>query len=199
MPSNPFLDQNFLPEWSRLQPSHVVPDITEGIARAQAAVDAIAQRSIETLDYENTFLALERSTEALTLAWAKVGHLQAVADATELREAYNAMLPAVTAFYAAIPLNAELWTRLRACAESPAVKGLTGVHRRFVDETLADFVQAGADLPLAERTRRQELQAALAQLRHENICRKAGMPTIPVRKGMDKNKLVMKANGDLIG
>ena len=44
------------------------------------------------------------------------------------------------------------------------MKGLTGVHRRFVDETLADFVQAGADLPVAERTRLQELQAELAQL-----------------------------------
>jgi oligopeptidase A len=164
MPTNPFLDAGFLPEWSILQPAHVVPDITLALARAQAAIDTIATRSLDALSYETTFLALEQATEALNVAWAKVGHLQAVADSAPLREAYNAVLPAVSAFYAAIPLNAELWSRIRACAETPEAKRLTGVHRRFVEETLADFRQAGADLPVAERARLQELQAELAQL-----------------------------------
>lgn len=164
MPTNPFLDAGFLPEWSILQPAHVVPDITLALSRAQAAIDTIATRSLDALSYETTFLALEQATEALNVAWAKVGHLQAVADSAPLREAYNAVLPAVSAFYAAIPLNAELWSRIRAFAETPEAKRLTGVHRRFVDETLADFRQAGADLPVAERARLQELQAELAQL-----------------------------------
>jgi oligopeptidase A len=164
MPTNPFLDAGFLPEWSILQPAHVVPDITLALSRAQAAIDTIATRSLDALSYETTFLALEQATEALNVAWAKVGHLQAVADSAPLREAYNAVLPAVSAFYAAIPLNAELWSRIRACAETPEAKRLTGVHRRFVEETLADFRQAGADLPVAERARLQELQAELAQL-----------------------------------
>lgn len=164
MPTNPFLDAGFLPEWSMLQPAHVVPDITLALARAQASIDSIATRNLDGLSYETTFLALEKATESLNVAWAKVGHLQAVADSAPLREAYNAVLPAVSAFYAAIPLNAELWSRIRTFSETPEAKRLTGVHRRFVDETLADFRQAGADLPIAQRARLQELQAELAQL-----------------------------------
>ncbi len=49
-------------------------------------------------------------------------------------------------------------------AESPAGRALTGIHRRFVDETVADFRLAGADLPPEKRARIEALQSELAQL-----------------------------------
>jgi oligopeptidase A len=164
MSTHPFLDTDFLPAWSRLLPADVAPDITIALAQAQQSIGAIVARSLKDLTYENTFLALEKSTEELNIAWSKVGHLQAVADSAPLREAFNAMLPKVSAFYAAIPLNAELWARLRAFAESAPAQALTGVHRRFLNETLADFRQAGADLPVEQRGRLEALQAELALL-----------------------------------
>lgn len=164
MLNNPFLDASFPPAWSKLLPANVVADITLAVERAQAKVDAIAAQSSDQLSYGSTILALESATEELNAAWAKVGHLQSVADSAALREAHNAVLPKVTAFYAAIPLNAALWERVRTVAETPAVRALTGVHRRLVDETLADFRQAGADLPLEKRQRLEALQSELAQL-----------------------------------
>ena len=141
-----------------------MPDITLALEKAQAAVDAVARQDLAALTYRNTFLALEHATEELNVAWAKVGHLQAVADSGALREAYNAVLPKVSSFYASIPLNAELWRRLRAFAATEDARGLTGVHRRFVDETIAEFHQAGADLPPDRRAKLESLQAELAQL-----------------------------------
>lgn len=164
MRKHPFLEADFLPAWSTLQAEHIVPDITLAVARAEAAIAAIAGLELTQLTYASTFLALERATEALTVAWAKVSHLQAVADTASLREAYNAMLPKVSAFYAGIPLNPALWQRLRTFAETPEGLALKGVHRRLVDETLADFRQAGADLPAAARARLEAIQAELAQL-----------------------------------
>ena len=161
---NPFLDVSFPPAWSTLLPANVVADITVAVERAQAKVDAIAAQGLDRLSYESTILALESSTEELNAAWAKVGHLQSVADSAPLREAHNAVLPKVTAFFAAISLNAALWVRVRTVAETPAVRALTGVHRRLVDETMADFRQAGADLPLEKRQRLEALQSELAQL-----------------------------------
>ncbi len=67
----------------------------------------------KALTYENTFLALERATEELSAAWTKVTHLQSVMDSPALRHAHNAMLPKVSAFFAKIPLNPDLWLRLR--------------------------------------------------------------------------------------
>jgi oligopeptidase A len=164
MPANPFLDPSFHIAWSKLTPEHVAPDIEAVLARAQTAIDAIAQHDLGSLTYENTFLALEKATEELNVAWGKVAHLQSVADSPALRDAHNAMLPRVSAFYASIPLNAPLWERLKTFATSPAAKGVSGIHRRFLDETVKDFRQAGADLPPEKRTRLEALQTELAQL-----------------------------------
>jgi oligopeptidase A len=164
MAENPFLDSSFLIRWSELRPADIEPAITVALQRAQASIDEVAGRSLATLTYETTFLQLENATEELNRAWGKVTHLQSVADSPELRAAHNAMLPNVSAFYARIPLNAELWRRLKAAADLPAVKALTGVHRRFVDETLAEFRLAGADLPTEQRSRLEALQTELAQL-----------------------------------
>lgn len=164
MASNPFLDTDFHIRWSKLTPELVGPAIEAAIARAQAAIDAIAGLEVGKLTYENTFLALEHATEELNVAWGKVAHLQSVADAPALRDAHNAMLPKVAAFQASIPLNAELWRRLKAFAESPAARKVTGIHRRFLEETVKDFRQSGADLPSEKRQRLEALQSELAQL-----------------------------------
>jgi oligopeptidase A len=164
MPENSFLDPDFHIRWSALQPGLVAPGIDAALARAEAAIDVIAARDPGTLTYENTFLALEHATEELTVTWGKVTHLQSVADSPALREAHNAVLPRVSAFFAGIPLHAALWERLKTFASSPAAAALQGIHRRFLDETVKDFRQAGADLPPAKRARLEALQSELAQL-----------------------------------
>ncbi len=164
MSDNPFLDESFEIHWSRLVPEAIAPAIESALTGAEAAIAEIIAEPPRPLTYENTFLALERATDHLTAAWSKVTHLQSVADSPALRDAHNAMLPKVSAFYARIPLNAPLWHRLKAFAMSPAAKALTGIHRRFVDETVADFEQAGADLPPEARARLEALQTELAQL-----------------------------------
>ncbi|HEY0947751.1 MAG TPA: M3 family metallopeptidase [Opitutaceae bacterium] len=161
---NPFLDPTFEVRWSQHAPELIKPAIEAALAGAQSAIDAIASLDPDTANYENTFLALEHATEELNRAWGKVTHLQSVADSPALREAHNAMLPQVSAFYAKIPLNSELWRRLKTAAATPAVQALTGIHRRFVEETVTDFKQAGADLPEERRSRLEALQSELAQL-----------------------------------
>ena len=164
MSANPFLDSAFHIRWSTLAPEHVASAIEAALAQARAAVDEIAGRDPGSLTYANTFLALENSTEALNLAWAKVTHLQSVVDSPALRDAHNAMLPGVSAFYASIPLNAGLWRRLKAVAATAEAGALTGIHRRFLDETVIDFKQAGADLPAEARARLEAIQTELAQI-----------------------------------
>ncbi|MBW7893991.1 MAG: M3 family metallopeptidase [Opitutaceae bacterium] len=164
MHDNPFLAPDFHIPWRQLKPDQIEPAVTTALRRAAEQIDAIAGLALATVNYDNTFLALEKATEELNNTWGKVAHLQSVEDSPALREAHNRMLPQVTAFYTGIPLNVELWRRLRTFAESPAAKEITGVHRRFMDETVADFRQAGADLPDDKRRRLEALQGELAQL-----------------------------------
>ncbi|MDF3059205.1 MAG: oligopeptidase [Rariglobus sp.] len=164
MATNPFLDTTFEVNWSRHTPKSIAPAIEAALARAQAAIDAIAALPPEALTYDNTFLALENATEELNYAWGKVTHLQSVADSPALRDAHNALLPVVSAFFARIPLNPSLWMRLKTVAATSVAEALTGIHRRFLDETVKDFRQAGADLPDGQRARLEAIQTELAEL-----------------------------------
>jgi len=164
MSANPYLDSAFQIRWSTLTPDRIASAIASALARAQAALAEMTALDLAAVTFENTFLALENATEELNVAWGKVTHQQSVADSPALREAHNAMLPEVSAFYASIPLNAPVWARLKAFAESPAAARVSGIHRRFLDESMKDFRQAGADLPADQRARLEALQSELAQL-----------------------------------
>jgi oligopeptidase A len=70
----------------------------------------------------------------------------------------------VAAFTAGIPLRQALWKKLCAYSRSPHAARLSPVRARYVSETLAEFRDAGADLPDAKRARLEALQGELAQL-----------------------------------
>jgi len=169
---NPFLDRSFHIRWSQLSAEQIEPAVDAALAAADAALAGITRREPAAADYAGTFLALESATELLNETWAKVSHLTSVADAPALRAAHNAALPRVSAFQTKIPLNAELWRRLKSAAQHPSVAALRGEHRRLVEETTADFRQQGADLPPEKKARLEAVQgelAALTQKYSENV------------------------------
>lgn len=169
---NPFLDRRFNIQWSRLTPALVAPAIEAALAEALGALERIATQDRPAVTFSSSVGALESATDALNEAWEKVAHLNSVCDSPELREAYNAMLPKVTEFYAGIHLNGALWDVMKAFASTPEANALTGVRKRLFDETIADFKQAGANLELAKKTRLEQLEselAALTQKYSENV------------------------------
>ena len=89
---------------------------------------------------------LRWSSEDLDRAWGRLNHLDSVCNNDEQREALNAALPRVTAFYASIPLDDAIWEKLKVFADSAAAKDLDATRERFVDETCASFIQSGARL-----------------------------------------------------
>lgn len=162
---HPFLDTDFHIHWSRLVPEAVEPDIRLALEQAQARIDALAgDFDPDSLTFDNTLLALEKATEDLSMAWGRVGHLDSVRNSEALRAAQNAMLPEVTQFFARIPLNDGLWKRIKAYADTAEARGLGGVKRRFLEETVNDFLRSGADLPEAEKARLEEVQSELAKV-----------------------------------
>ena len=163
--AHPFLDLSLPIRWSALLPERIEPDITLALEQAQQAIDAIAGQPPEAagLTYDSTFAALEEATRPLSIAWGLVQHLDSVNNGPALREANNKMLPAVSAFYARIPLNAKLWAVLKAWGTSEAAVALDPIRRRFVEETMADFRENGADLPEDQRARLEAIESELAE------------------------------------
>ena len=165
MPINhPFLAADYHIRWSTLTPEQVEPDIDEGLKIAGVNLEKIRQLDPAAVSYENTFDALEKASVALDRAWGRLNHLDSVCNNEYQRAALNAVLPRVTAFYASIPLDDAIWERLKAFSESNAREALDATRKRFVDETCADFIQAGANLPAGEKARVAELQSRLSEV-----------------------------------
>ena len=164
MSSHPFLDRSLAIRWSQLTPDAVAPDIRAALAAAQRNLDAIAVQGPGAVTFASSVEALERACDELNRAWGLVGHLNSVADSPELRAAYNALLPAVSEFYAKIALDGRIWAVLQAFAATAEARSLTGIRRRLFEESLADFRQAGADLPPEKKERLEKLESELSQV-----------------------------------
>jgi oligopeptidase A len=160
---HPFLQNDFHIKWTTLTPEHIETDIGKALDEAQAAVDAVASQR-PPLTYTNTLAALDDGLETLNRAWGLVSHLDSVNNSPELRAAHKAMLPKVSEFFASIPLNEALWETLKAYGVESAAENLSATKQRYIAETLADFREAGADLPPEQKKRAGEIQSQLAKL-----------------------------------
>lgn len=148
--------------FDRIETQEIEPSIRALVARARETLDQIASGPSDA--YESTFGALDRATEHLELAMGIVEHLESVRSGPELRDAYNAILPLVSAFWSSIPLHEGLYRALRAFSETPAAAQLDPVRARFVQKTLDDFKRHGAELSAEGKKRLEEIDQALSQL-----------------------------------
>jgi oligopeptidase A len=163
MAENPLLDLGFEIPFNRIKPHHVEDAITTLIAEAQREFEAILSVSGERT-YANTLGALDRLGERLQRAFRVVAHLESVRTTPELRQAYNAILPLVTAFYSKIQLSSELYDALKAYAATPEARRLSPAKRRFLQLTLDAFRREGADLPPEKKARLEAINTRLAEV-----------------------------------
>ncbi len=163
--TNPLLSTAALPDFAAIRPEHVQPAVDELLAAAQAALDE-AVKSDTPADYDALSRILDTATERLGTAWGAVGHLNAVADTPELRDAYNAMLPAVTEFYTAMGANEALFAKYKAVMAAQGA-GLSAPRRQSLAHAIRDFVLSGAELQGEARERYAAIQERSAELQQK--------------------------------
>jgi oligopeptidase A len=165
-PSNPLLAGSFRIPFHLIAAEHVEPGIRQALAEARAEVAAIAGEETPPT-WDNSIGRLDRALEQLSERIGPVGHLVSVAETSELRDAYNAVLPEISEFWSSIPLDKGLWARLKAYAATPEAAGWEGIQRRHLDKTIRDFERAGADLPEGIKSHLKSLQVDLATLQQK--------------------------------
>ena len=159
MMTNALLDLSGLPPFDRFNVAQITPAIDQLISTAQAAVKAAETAKATWADF---YLPLEESTEALGRAWGIVGHLNAVADSPELREAYEFKLPEVTAFWTELGQNKLLFKQYQAIKSSSEFDHLPQARKKIIDNALRDFVLSGAALKSPARERYASIQEEMA-------------------------------------
>ena len=161
--ANPLLEIQFDIPFGRIRAEHLEPAVEELLHDARERLEALAARP-GPRTFQNTLGALDQATERLDYAMTVVKHLESVATYPELRAAYNAVQPEVSAFYSSIPLEEGLWKAVQEYAATEEARNLGGARQRFLAKTLADFRRHGAELDPAGKARLKEIDVEIAQL-----------------------------------
>jgi oligopeptidase A len=163
---NPLLQIQFHIPFDRIQASDVQPAAHRLLAEARARMETIAATPAEQAarTFENTMRPLDKMTEPLDYAMGVVRHLEAVATTPELRAAYNAVQPEVSAFYSGIPLHAGLWSAIQQYAATEEAAELRGEWRRYLHKTMDTFRRHGSELDAVGKQRLEQIDIELSQI-----------------------------------
>ncbi len=160
---NPLLDFTGLPRFSEIKPEHVAPAIEQILAENRALVESLLND--KTAPTWNDFVRpMEDANERLSRAWGPVGHLNAVMNSPELREAYNATLPKLTQYYAELGQNLALFEKFKALHNGPEFAGLSTARRKIIENELRDFRLGGAELDQEKKARYLKIQERQSEL-----------------------------------
>jgi oligopeptidase A len=160
--TNPLLDFSGLPRFDAIRPEHIAPAIDQLLAEAEAAVKAA--EAVAPPSWDAFVVPLDDATERLARGWNQVTHLEAVVNTPALRAAYNAQLPKVTRFWAALGQNLALYRQYRALADAPEAAQYDDARRKVLDNALRDFRLGGAELPDAQKARFAAVKEELSGL-----------------------------------
>ena len=160
---NPLLDFSGLPRFPDFKPEQVAPAVDSLLAENRVLVARLAAQDVPPtwLDFAEP---LEDANERLGRAWGMVGHLNAVMNSLELRDAYTANLPKITQYHTELGQHPGLFTRFKALKASAGFDRLTRAQKKIVGNELRDFRLGGAELSPEKKARFMAASERLSEI-----------------------------------
>ncbi len=159
--TNPLLTPFELPPFPAIRPADVEPAIRESLARNRAALQDLLKEAHPTWD--SVVAPLEAMQHRLARTWSPVGHLNGVMNNDELRAAYNACLPLLTAWHTELGQNERLYAAYEAVLKNEGTT-LSAAQRKLIENALRDFRLAGVALPSEKKARFKAVMEQLTSL-----------------------------------
>lgn len=159
---NPLLQSHTFPPFSQIKPEHIEPAVTTLIEGVKSAVQVAVDQG--QFDWPGLVAPIEQAQERLSEAFSPVGHMKAVVDTPELRDAYNACLPKLSELSTWLGQHQGLYKAYKALAARSDFPTLTVAQQKSIADAVRDFELAGVGLEGAARERYGEIRARLSEL-----------------------------------
>ena len=169
--NNPLLANSTLPQFSQIRPEHIVPAIDQLLSDARSAVENHIAAT-QNYTWKNLIEPLEDAGDKLGKAWSPVSHMNSVVNSDELRDAYNACLPKLSAYSTEMGQNKALFKAYRFIADSGEFATLDTAQQKIIQNALRDFKLSGIDLDNEKQQRYKDISqelSALASNYEENL------------------------------
>ncbi len=147
-----------LPQFSRVNPSKIEQQLDQLLSEGQQAISAL--KKTKTYTWESVAYPLQVSLKKLSEFFSPISHLNAVKNTPELRKAYEACLPKLSAFYTELGQDAGLFKAF----ESLESTALSPRQKRWVALQLQDLKLSGVDLPADKQAAFKAHQMRLSKL-----------------------------------
>ncbi|WP_419419910.1 M3 family metallopeptidase [Legionella sp. D16C41] len=156
------MPQTMLPKFSQLKLDTFVEQLDNLLqANLQKITELLKQKPPFTWD--NLMRPLEDMEDALERFWSPMSHLHAVVNSKSLRECYQACLPKLSAYEAAIGHNKALYQAI--C--SIDLEDLNVIEQKIVADTLQSFELSGVALTEENKVRFEAIQTRLSELSNQ--------------------------------
>ena len=160
--SNPLLNYTGLPAFSKIKPEHIKPAVEAVIKTCRETIETVSK--IENPTWENFYLPQAAAGDQFSRAWSPVGHLNAVKNSPELREAYQACLPLLSEYSTWAGQHKGLYEGYLKLKNSPAFESYSLAQKKAIENSLRDFELSGISLPEDKQKRYGEISARLSEL-----------------------------------
>ena len=164
---NPLFQTTGLPAFSQIKPEHIEPAIDQALKENRQRIKEILapeNKNGKPPSWENTIEPLDDLEDRLGRIWSPVKHLNAVANNDELREAYNACLPKLSAYSTELGQNEDYYQACKSIAESDEFKTLDRAKQKVIENSLRDFRLSGIELTKKDQERFKEIRLSLSNV-----------------------------------
>lgn len=157
------LVQGLFPDFTEFDASYLLSYVEHALEQnAKNIQHILAQENEPTWD--NFVAPLSDVDVAFSKVWSMASHLHSVRCTDDLREAYEASLPLVSAYYSKLANNTELYNRYEQLAQSDDFDRLDTAQKKIIENALRDFRLSGVALADADKNTLQSYQKQLAEL-----------------------------------
>lgn len=165
--SNPLQQSHTLPPFSQIRPEHVQPAIESLLNTNRTRISELLEtisNGQTPITWDNLVTPMEAWDDELSQAWSPASHMNSVVNSDELRDAYNACLPLLSAYSTEMGQNRALFDAYQALRDSDEFTGLSTEQQTSVEHALRDFRLAGVALEDDKKARYGEIRQRLSEL-----------------------------------
>ena len=161
--TNPLLETHELPPFSTILPEHVKPAVEAIIKENEESIESLLN-SEALFTWANLQEPLDKLDDRFSQAWSPVGHMNAVVNSDELRDAYNSCLPILSEYSTRIGQNRKLYDAYQSIADSETFSSLDSAQKKVITDNLRDFKLAGVALDDEKKERYGAIKKQLSEL-----------------------------------